>query len=164
MAKKFPFDEAVKAAKFLMFTSAMQTYSSGEIGAGQYVFAFMSADDSFLAPEWQCEPGASLEDVSLYEGNKLVYTGKTRNFVASKYCQDYLHRIAHVWKATELTNEMKDAMVKLINPPVPSFEDLIKGASISTSYKGDFSDTVVYDIWKKHTQRGSLIGRIFGSR
>ena len=160
MGKDIPFPEAVKAAKFLMFAATMQTINKGQLDPLSAIYVINAANEKYLTPEWRVE-GKALGKLLLYEGTILVFGGPAQDFMSSTIWQTYYKLIYETWEAEEMIEEMRSAIVKLITPPVPTLDELHRGVSIPQAYKGDYKNTVVYEIWKNYMPKQSVWGRMF---
>lgn len=162
MGERMTFPDAVKAAKFLMFATTMYMISSEKVDLVQAITVVDMANETYLTPEWRVEREVTSGKHLFYEGSKQVFNGTAKEFASSDISRRYDDLINRVWNATELIDEMRQKIVELATPSMPTLEEIKRGIPFPHPYKGDYNDTEVYEIWKRHMRKGSVLGRLFG--
>lgn len=138
MPTAISFRDAVKATKFTTFLGYFVLYRDGKFDAVDFMMMLMGVGDKFLKPDFDSNLQTSKSELSFYDGQQLVYQGSVYKFLESKYAQDYWTQIEKQWNVAPLIYAMRDEMIKLIAHPL-------------NRYKGDFSDTVLYQLWQKYS-------------
>jgi len=149
MAKKATWEQTLKATRFMVICSFILAHRKGLTDYSEMLYSLVMLGEIF-APDWHTKlQGNNLE---VRDDSKIVYLGLPEGLVDSKLAQDQF-KLWETWEATDLIYKMRDAMIVLTANPLDS-------------YKGDFRNTTLYELWLEYSggESKGWLGGLFQSK